>query len=167
VHHGDGWEEEEEEEEEVGVGVGVGDEKERDPKERLGRRMGSWTGRRRRWRWRKAGKSRKEEGRCWTKRKAKGPSGGRWWGRWHAKEAFVGKRSEPVVRRHLTVLLEPHLLLLLLLLFVHSSFFFSPDDLHHYLFLSFACSSPFYASSYTARLSLFLVATRRSFLFFI
>ena len=26
----------------------------------------------------------------------------RWWKRWHAKEAFVGKRSEPVVRRHLT-----------------------------------------------------------------
>lgn len=25
----------------------------------------------------------------------------RWWWRWHAKEARVGKRTEPVVRRHL------------------------------------------------------------------
>lgn len=25
----------------------------------------------------------------------------RWWWRWHAKEARIGKRIEPVVRRHL------------------------------------------------------------------
>ena len=35
-------------------------------------------------------------------RTAKRATESRWWKRWHAKEAFVGKRSEPVVRRHLT-----------------------------------------------------------------